>query len=203
MQNILFCFLFIFLIGIAYSAYINWGGILDSFGQHERARKTLNTRLNRNPNNLIALSQRASLEFAMCNFDAALQDYTRALELDIAKLERWAIRKFGQSLLLTERAQVYFALGNYLAAQSDLYRAHNIKPSLHSAIAWLGIVSFAMGQSEKAYQLWQQAILLYPKYSNLTHDKWINNVLGWHNHPNEDAQRIIVTLNHAIPSDFG
>jgi len=188
----------IVIMFIAHSAYSNWGGILASFGRHEQARKILNAQLNRNPDNLIALSQRASLKLSTGQPDAALQDYSRALELDIAKLERWTIRKFGQSILLTERAQAYFALGDYHAAQEDLYNAHRIKPSLHSAIAWLGIVSFALEQHEQAHQWWQQAIMLYPRYGDLTQDKGISNVLGWH-HPNETAQRIIAVLNDAVP----
>lgn len=179
---------------IAWSAYRNLGGLLASFGQYEQAKKFLDKRISRNSADPLLFSQRASVEFTLGNEVAALSDYSKALDLEIDKLERYTIRKGIATTVLTNRAQVYFALEDYDHALADLNEAYQKKPTSHATIAWLAIVNYALDNVEQAEMWWAKAIELFPKYSNLTERDWIINVLGWEK-PNEKAQNIIGNLN--------
>lgn len=194
-ENIISVFpLLLMAIIVCFTVYRNLGGILASFGRYDRAKQILDRRIARNQRDWVALAQRASIEFTIGNYDAAINDYTAALDLDIEKTERWTIRKFGRSILLTERAQVQFAKGEYDAAQNDLLNAHHIKPTLHPTVAWLAIVTYASGQYTDAKNWWLQAIEMYPQYAKLTGNDWVKSVLGWHQ-PSKKAQEIIEQLN--------
>jgi tetratricopeptide (TPR) repeat protein len=178
-----------------YGIYRNLGGIVTSLGWHSSALRILDARIARSPHDLLAYAQRASVHFVLGNPVESLADYTRALELDIEKFERWTIRKGVRNTLLTERAQVYYAVGDYENAQRDLLAAHQIKTNAHATLAWLAILKFTVGENEEAVKWWKEATTLYPKYGKLTETDWISNSLGWHQRPITSAQSVIGELN--------
>lgn len=183
------------VVGSLKTVGMNFGGMLASFGMHKRALAYLDKRISKKPNDALAYAQRAEVRFTLNDAEGAIADYTNALESDIAKLDKYVVNKGAEALVLTERAQVYFDQSDYQNALNDLKLAHKQKPDFHTTVAWLAITNFAVGNVDKATDLWKTAKSKHKPYAKLNKDKWIAPTLSWQSRPILDAQEIIDKLN--------
>lgn len=98
-------------------------------------------------------AERGFLNFEAGNYDQALTDFSRALQLDP-----------GNNEYQLNRAKIYIKLEQYESAEQDLITVLDKQPSNEEAYFNLAAIAHKKSQFEEAIKLLDLAIFYYPKY---------------------------------------
>ena len=109
------------------------------------------THLNPDPNNATAYLGRGTAHLKAFNFDSAIADFTRAIELEPNDASAY-----------TNRGSAHYEKGEFAHAIADLNKALEINPKSALAYCNLGWTYEAMGDERKAIAHYRKALEIDP-----------------------------------------
>ena len=165
----------------------------DAFAQALKRIAALTADIEKAPNDPRLHLQRGELYFEIRSFDSAIDDYTRAIQLDgsldrayfgrgmalgrkgavdegIADLSVFIARNPGDSVALTKRGVRRIWKGDFAGAEKDLTEAIRIDPSNGEAHDDLGAVLAQRGAYDDAERHFRTTIRLDPSYQKAYHN---------------------------------
>ncbi|HEC11700.1 MAG TPA: tetratricopeptide repeat protein [Acidiferrobacteraceae bacterium] len=184
------CFLLLFS---SRAAALEWVGGLDSREQAETLLTRYSQNLAQHPNQASVHVQRGNIHFLMHDFDSAIWDFSKALDLDstmdlayfgrgmahgrngeidagINDLTVYIKRHPDSSLAFTKRGVRYLWKGDRMQARADLSKAVALNPRNAEAHDDLGVVYALDEKPAKAIQHFRTTIKIDPSYQKAYHN---------------------------------
>lgn len=137
--------------------------------------------VNLSPFNYLAFLFRGLAYHNLGEVQKAIADYSQAIEVgDGNKFQAYI-----------NRGEGYFALGDYPAALADFEQGTQLSKNWAGGKAGLAISHYALGETEKAQDLWRELIAVNESYRDTA---WVKECLNWRDELVHTAQQIIDTL---------